>query len=345
MDRQIYNFDSLPMRSTPPAAPQRRSVYRAPQMREPRIGIIYNPRSHRNQGQDLACAGADTVMVAQPRTREEIAHALAGFARDGIDFLIINGGDGTVRDVLTMGQAVFADRWPAIAVLPKGKTNALNVDLGAPADWSLEGAIEAYGSGRRLVRRPLAVSREGHDDPTMLGFIFGAGAFTLGIEAGQDAHSLGFFNSLAVGATSAWGILQALFGTDRNKWRRGTAMQLDFLPSGEPVPRSASGDPARRHVLLVSTLKRMPMGIQLYGPERPGFKLAVLDRPRRSVLAILPAVLMGWRPKWLSRAGLHQLDAEGLAVDVAEPVILDGEAFPPGRYRVEQGPELTFVST
>jgi len=122
-------------------------------------------------------------------------------------------------------------------------------------------------------------------------------------------------------------------------------MQLDFLPSGEPVPRSASGDPARRHVLLVSTLKRMPMGIQLYGPERPGFKLAVLDRPRRSVLAILPAVLMGWRPKWLSRAGLHQLDADGLAVDVAEPVILDGEAFPPGRYRVEQGPELTFVST
>ncbi|HCI61787.1 MAG TPA: hypothetical protein DFK09_04890, partial [Erythrobacter sp.] len=113
MDRQIYNFDSLPMRSTPPAAPQRRSVYRAPQTREPRIGIIYNPRSHRNQGQDLACAGADTVMVAQPRTREEIAHALAGFARDGIDFLIINGGDGTVRDVLTMGQAVFADRWPA----------------------------------------------------------------------------------------------------------------------------------------------------------------------------------------------------------------------------------------
>ena len=58
-----------------------------------------------------------------------------------------------------------------------------------------------------------------------------------------------------------------------------------------------------------------------------------------------PVSLSTWRPKWLSRAGLHQLDADGLAVDVAEPVILDGEAFPPGRYRVEQGPELTFVST
>ena len=246
MDRVIYNFDSLPQRHGLASAPKRRSIYRARRTPEPRVGIIYNPRSHRNHGQDLACSGADSIMVAQPRTRDEIAHALAGFARDGIDFLVINGGDGTVRDVLTMGQTVFADRWPAIAVLPKGKTNALNVDLGAPADWSLEGALAAYASGRQIIRRPLAVSREDHDDPAMLGFIFGAGAFTLGIEAGQDAHSLGFFNSLAVGATSAWGVIQGLFGSNRNKWRRGTPMQLTYLPSGKPVPRSAHGDPARR---------------------------------------------------------------------------------------------------
>ena len=58
----------------------------------------------------------------------------------------------------------------------------------------------------------------------------------------------------------------------------------------------------------------------------------------------MPAILMGWRPGWLADAGLHQLDAKGLALDVGERVILDGEAFPPGRYRIEQGPELTFVS-
>lgn len=344
MDRVIYNFDSLPLRQTAMPAPQRRSIYRASRVPEPRIGIIYNPRSHRNKGQDLACTGAGSIMVAQPRTREEIAHALAGFAQDGIDFLVINGGDGTVRDVLTMGQAVFADRWPAIAVLPKGKTNALNVDLGAPADWSLEGAIAAYATGRRLLRRPLAVSREDDPGPPMLGFIFGAGAFTLGIEAGQEAHSLGFFNSLAVAATGAWGVMQALFGTNRNKWRRGTEMALRFEPSGEPVPRSAHGDPARRSVMLASTLERMPMGVELFGKPRPGLKLVALDRPRRRLLAALPAILTGWRPAWLATAGLHQLDAEALAIEVAEPVILDGEAFPAGRYRVEQGPELTFIS-
>ena len=344
MDRLIYNFDSLPLRQTAMPAPKPHGRSGAYRVSTPRIGVIYNPRSHRNKGQDLACTASGNITVVQPRAREDIAHALADFARDGIDFLVISGGDGTVRDVLTMGQTVFGDRWPAIAVLPKGKTNALNVDLGAPVDWSLEGAIAAYSSGRRIVRRPLAISREGDDGPAMLGFIIGAGAFTHGVDAGQDAHSLGFFNSLAVGATSAWGILQALFGSDRNKWRRGTSMRIAKLPEGEPIARSGHGNRARRHVMLASTLERMPMGIQLFDPASRGIKLAVLDHPRRRLLAALPAVLTGWRPAWLAKAGLHQLGAEGLEIEVTEPVILDGEAFPAGRYRVEQGPELTFVT-
>ena len=178
MDRLIYNFDSLPLRQTAMPAPRPHGRSGAYHVSTPRIGVIYNPRSHRNKGQDLACTASGNITVVQPRAREDIAHALADFARDGIDFLVISGGDGTVRDVLTMGQTVFGDRWPAIAVLPKGKTNALNVDLGAPVDWSLEGAIAAYSSGRRIVRRPLAISREGDDGPAMLGFIIGAGAFT-----------------------------------------------------------------------------------------------------------------------------------------------------------------------
>ena len=344
MDRLIYNFDSLPLRQTAMPAPKPHGRSGAYRVSTPRIGVIYNPRSHRNKGQDLACTASGNITVVQPRAREDIAHALADFARDGIDFLVISGGDGTVRDVLTMGQTVFGDRWPAIAVLPKGKTNALNVDLGAPVDWSLEEAIAAYSSGRRIVRRPLAISREGDDGPAMLGFIIGAGAFTHGVDAGQDAHSLGFFNSLAVGAASVWGIFQALFGTDRNKWRRGTEMRLHYLPSGKPVPHSGHGDVNRRSVFLASTLTHMPMGIHLFGKPRPGLKLALLDHSRRRLLASMPAILMGWRPGWLADAGLHQLNAEGLALDVGERVILDGEAFPPGRYRIEQGPELTFVS-
>lgn len=344
MDRVVYNFETLTVQAHAGDASMQHRASRDFRARNPRIGVIYNPRSHRNKGQDLACTARASITVAQPGKREDIAGALADFAAQGINYLIINGGDGTVRDVLTMGQGVFGDNWPALAILPKGKTNALNVDLGAPSGWNLPEAIAAYADGRRIVRRPLVIAREGADEPAMLGFIFGAGAFTLGIEAGQDAHQLGFFNSLAVAATSVWGVMQALFGSDANIWRRGTRMQLVCRPSGTPLPHSGHGDGDRRNIILASTLEKFPMGIKLFGPEREGLKLAVLDKPRRRVLLALPAILLGWQPKWLGAAGLHQLDAVSFTLDVSEPVILDGEAFPAGRYAIGQGPELTFVT-
>jgi diacylglycerol kinase (ATP) len=160
---------------------------------------------------------------------------------------------------------------------------------------------------------------------------------------GQDAHNFGFFNSLAVIATGAWGIAQALFGSDRNRWRRGTPMTLT-LADGRKLGHSGKGDPERRTILLATTLETLPMGIKLFGPDRPGLKLAVLDRPSRRVLAAAPAMLAGWQPAWFEKAGLHRLDAEGFTLDIAEAVILDGEAFPAGRYRIGQGPQLTFVT-
>ncbi|WP_369026385.1 diacylglycerol kinase family protein [Qipengyuania sp. RANM35] len=345
MDLTIYRFDQLQMNAFGGEGERMpaRAVGRARVVR-PRIGVIYNPRSHRNRGQDLDCTQGADITVAQPKRREDIATALAEFAERGIDYLIINGGDGTVRDVLTMGQGVFGANWPALAILPKGKTNALNVDLGAPAGWNLADAIAAYGDGKRIVRRPLEVVREGAGEPPMIGFIFGAGGFTLGVETGQDAHKLGFFNSLAVGVSGAWGLAQALFGSDENKWRRGTGMVLEYLPSHEPVPRSRHGNQQRRAFLLSSTLRKMPGGIQLFGPERDGLKLCLLDKPLRRIIVSAPAILFGWRPAWLGEAGFHQLDAEAFSVDIDEAVILDGEAFPPGRYIIGQGPDLTFVT-
>jgi len=90
----------------------------------PQVGVIYNPRSHRNKGQDLASDPAPHVYVSQPGERSQLPAALRRFADRGIDLLVINGGDGTVRDVLTAGCEVFGENWPTVAVLPKGKTNA-----------------------------------------------------------------------------------------------------------------------------------------------------------------------------------------------------------------------------
>ncbi|QZD90889.1 hypothetical protein K3148_05770 [Qipengyuania aurantiaca] len=341
MEREIYQFDDLPDHAGADIPQAKGSV------REQRIGVIFNARSHHNKGREPDFGNRSDVTVVRPDTRRDIAVALADFARSGVEFLVISGGDGTVRDVLTMGQAAFGENWPELAVLPRGKTNALNVDLGSPRDWSLAGAIAAFEDrtqGRRVQRRPLAVSRVGNEEPPMLGFIMGAGAFTLGVDAGQDAHKIGFFNSLAVGMTSAWGVLQALFGSDANMWRRGARMELEYLPSGEPLPHSRHGDPARRNIVLASTLTTMPLDIKLFGKGQGDIRLLVLDHPRRRVLFSVPAILAGWHPRWLKAAGLHHLSAKGFAITLDSQFILDGEHFPGGSYRVEQGAPLTFVA-
>lgn len=313
---------------------------------EPVVGVIYNARSHRNKGQDLDVAGNPNIFVVQPKQRTHIADALRELAARQIDFLVINGGDGTVRDVLTCGQDVFGDHWPELAVLPKGKTNALNVDLGAPAGWNLSDAIAAWPAGKRVMRCPVAVTpvtSEVGPPRTILGFIIGGGAFTLGVQAGQDAHRLGAFNSLAVGVTSAWGVMRAVFGSNRNEWRRGTPMQFMLGPERTPMPHGGNSDPRRRAVFLASTLERFPAGMKLFDPAHRGLKLMVLDSPRRRVMSFVPAILAGWVPDWVRRSGFRQVATSEFELAIEDPFILDGEAYPAGTYRVAEGPQLTFV--
>ncbi len=310
-------------------------------------GLIYNPHSHRNKGLDDFVSTRPNVIVAKPERRADLTRALVEFAQSGIEYLVINGGDGTVRDVLSAGMPVFGDAWPEIAVLPTGKTNALNVDLGAPRDWSLPGALEAVAQGRRIRRRPLMVApldhEKGGEVAELAGFILGAGAFTTGISAGQDAHRLGAFNSLAVGVTAAWGVLQALFGSDANIWRRGEAMRVFTGPGRTELPHSGQSNPGRRTILLASTLHRFPFGMKPFGSALGGLKLGVMDKPLRSVLLAIPRLLTGWEGDWLRRKGLHRLVTDRVELELSGRFILDGEAFPAGRYALREGPELTFV--
>ncbi|WP_279350983.1 diacylglycerol/lipid kinase family protein [Erythrobacter litoralis] len=312
---------------------------------QPSVGVIYNARSHRNKGRTPGKTPSAAIDLAEPRTKADIPEALRRFAANGIDCLVISGGDGTVRDVLSLGRDIFTDGWPAIAVLPRGKTNALNADLGAPADWSLNEAVEAFVNGRRLKRRPLEIrSRMESESRTMFGFILGAGIFTLGVNSGQDAHRMGFFDSLAVGLTSLWGIGQTIFGSSKSSWRRGTVMRLTDAQTGVELPHSRYGEQGRRSILLASTLNRMPLGIKLFGKGQKGIRLAVLDAPRRRIMGFVPAMLAGWHPRWLDRGGLHHLSVEGFEMEIGDKFVLDGETFEAGSYVVMQGPHLSFVA-
>ncbi|GMN03358.1 diacylglycerol/lipid kinase family protein [Erythrobacter sp. MTPC3] len=352
MATPIYEFGQMPRHAatTAPGSTRRPSRETARKAGEaPCVGVIYNPRSHGNQGADFDCGVSPHVHIAKPGDRSQLPTALTEFAERGIDLLVINGGDGTVRDVLTCGAAIFGDNWPAIAVLPKGKTNALTVDLGVPADWTLQDAIDALDSGSRVRRRPIEISTKadaerGHAGSRVLGFILGAGAFTKATQAGQSAHRLGAFNSLAVGVTTAWTIAQALFAGAENPWRKGSRMRIELGAQRTAMAHSGRGDTEYRQLLFASTLERLPAGTRPFGKLKAGLKLVALDQISRRTAALLPLAIMGREVANLRERGIHQLSAPEFTLEIDDQFILDGEAFPAGEYRIGQGPELHFVA-
>lgn len=343
MATPIYEFAQIP-RVDLAAKPRVRARRVRDVGQAPTVGVIYNPRSHRNLGADFDCGVCPHVHIAQPRERGQLPLALAEFAAKGIDLLVINGGDGTVRDVLTCGQTIFGDEWPAIAVLPKGKTNALTVDLGVPDDWTLQDAIDALDHGARVWRRPMAVSRMDEPGSRVAGFILGAGAFSKATQAGQSAHKLGAFDSMVVAVTGLWALLQSLFAGRSNPWRKGARMQIGLGTADAPMEHSGHGDPDMRQLLFASTLERLPAGIKPFGALKSGLKLVAVDQISRRTTALVPLVLLGKVRGSLRDRGIHQLAATQFSLSIDDQFILDGEAFPAGDYLIEQGPELAFIA-
>ena len=343
MHGSIYEFERLaPGDAASSGGVNASGSRRAPARGAPLVGIVRNPRSHRNKGRLPELADCANILTETPRTRTALRETLARFAERGIDYLAVDGGDGTVRDVLTCGADVFGQRWPALVVLPKGKTNALAVDLGLPNVWSLREALEAIRAGRTVTRRPLTVALPSDSDAQVNGFVLGAGVFTLSTQAGQQAHRWGAFSSFAVGLTTLWSLLQALFGGSENVWRRGTPMRL-ICDRGREVPHSRHGARDERFVLFASTLERFPLGMHPFGRVRAGLKLAVIDAPVRWMLALIPLMLTGFDRPFMARHGFHRIDTEELELELGDRFILDGEYFPAGRYRLRLGPELRFV--
>jgi Diacylglycerol kinase catalytic domain len=300
----------------------------------PRLGVIHNARARRNVGRELpsVIAGCDRVM---PQTLEELYAVLGTFVDQGVDSLVIDGGDGTVRDVLTTIARHFAEFRPRIAVVPSGKTNALALDLGISIDWSLEKAVAALIRGRIETRSPIEVWCDGDARPLVSGFIFGAGAFVRATEAAQKAHRIGAFNGLAVGLSIAAAVAQTVLGRPDNPWRRGEEMRI-----ARDAQTVATGP---QYLVLASTLRRMPLGIKPFGPERAGLKMLRIDAPASHILQATPMILAGRSRPWLEAAGYHRDDADVFDITLDGGFIIDGEAFPGGVLSLRQGAPISFA--
>lgn len=340
MTGTVHQFDRLPQVQPSGLASAQRHV--APAREVPLVGVIRNQRSHRNLGRRPELPGRADMLIETPAMRSELHAILTRFSENHVDYLVVDGGDGTIRDVLTSGTAIFGDDWPPIVVLPAGKTNALALDLGIPRDWSLADALDAAESGNHALRQPMMITQSGNPEGLVKGFILGGGAFTEAISLGQDAHRRGAFNSLAVGLTAAWSLFSALFGSARNPLRKTTPMRLRD-GSGAELPHSGVGDEAERFLLFASTLTRFPAGMQPFRSLDGKLRMTLIDNSRSGLLLHMPFIVRGQVDDRLRRKGCHRFGFDAFELDIANRFILDGESFPPGSYRVSLAPELRFV--
>lgn len=317
------------------------------------VGLIRNPRSRHNLGTAAQVSRRDDVLAASPATRAELRDVLATFAARGIDLLVIDGGDGTIRDVLTCAGDFWGSNWPRIAILPAGKTNALAVDLGVPAGWTFDDALAAASHGRIVHRSALEIApraERGQDAAragralAVRGFLFGGGNFVDATALAQHTHRAGAFNALTVVLATIGAIGSTLFGAAHSKWRRGSRIALRYTDGVAAMHGAGTHTDGNRYVMLASTLERLPAGLKPFGHTRPGMKTLVVDAPTRALALTAPALLSGSEARWIEDRGYHRIDADAVEIDLEAGFILDGETFPGGSYTLRRGVPLRFVA-
>ena len=303
---------------------------------EKRVGIIFNHRAHQNALDVKRSTRVGTALNwASPRTLDELDIAIAGFAEQQVDALVIDGGDGTIRNVLTVAARYFGDNMPVVAIIPSGKTNALAIDLGVPSETMLSDVLEMFQTGRTRFRSPIEIDRVGDPHASLRGFLFGAGGFVKATRLAQTTHRMGAFRGLAVGLAIAAAVAQTVFAGRNNPWRRGDRMRLQ-LDNGQIVDQPL-------YLLLGSTLERLPLGLKPFGRVRPGLKLLRVDAPPKSMLTTTPVLLAGSEASWLDRRGYRRDDVQSLQITLETEFILDGERYPGGELVLRQGRPIQFV--
>jgi len=298
------------------------------------VGVIANGRSHRNLRDGVRLDHWPDVLYGAPETFEALEQTLCDFARRRIGLLVVNGGDGTLRDVMTAAGRVF-DVMPAMAIIPSGKTNALALDLGIPDGWTVRDAIAAAQADRFARRSPVEVRRDADTRVDARGFLIGMGNFVRATELAQSTHRAGAFNGVAVALSLGWSIAQTAFGSAGNAWRRGTTMRLGTDGSA-PVTRQL-------YLLLASTLERMPVGLKPFGRERPGLKMLTVDAPPRHLLRMLKPILSGTDASGAVADGFARSDPQTLRVHADEGFILDGEHYAGGDLTISAGEPIRFA--
>ena len=299
-----------------------------------RIGMLNNPLSGGNRNglqkiRDAASAVRPEVLQREVQTPSDVAAALADFARQEVNILVINGGDGTVQAALTaIFHKNFFKRIPALAVLRSAGTTSMiagDVGLKGPRENALRRLFRwtrtKDPSANFLPRSVLKVQVPPEKEP-VYGMFFGAAAiFQATHFCHQKIHARGVRGEKAAGAALARFLLAVLL-RDRKV--------ISAVPISTRVDQK-SVEHQNYLLVLITTLQRLFLGLRPYwGSEpRPLHYTTVGARPRH-FLRSLPSLMRGRRGRYITPDnGYISHNIDQVQLSLKSGFNLDGELYTP----------------
>lgn len=299
--------------------------------KSPKIGVLINPLSGGNRKNLGAVRRVidenPDVLHQDAQTPREVLEALTQFARQEVNLLAVNGGDGTVQAVLThLFHHQPFQSLPLLAVLQSGTTSMTARDVGFSGSrvkslmklfrWAAKGVGQP-----QIIQRPvLEVMAPGH--PPRCGMFFGAAAIYQGIQYfHRKVNTRGLRGEIGPGLT----ILRFLWAA--------ASQRSNFIPA-VPIAVALDNLPPRQFesfVVLVSTLERLFLGLYPYwGRESGPLHYTALRARPRYLLRALPSILRGSRGVYgKPENGFFSHNVAEVKLNLDSGFTLDGQLYTP----------------
>lgn len=263
-----------------------------------RIGLLNNLRAGRSRDRVLKLLqflkGHPDVVTVETDSALAVPEALSELARQDVDLLAVNGGDGTLQHALTeiLGHRAFDGRVPLVAPLRGGRTNMSALDLRAHRDpvKGMRDLIAAVREGtleERILPRQVLRVEYGPEKQFLYGMFYGGGMIYRAIELNhrlfkQDARSQGVLGATLVTA----GLVGRACLGDRDGILAPNKVQM--LLDGEPQPQGEF------NMIIATTLGRLFAGMRpFWGTGAGGVRITTISTEARRLGGAVPGILRG----------------------------------------------------
>jgi diacylglycerol kinase family enzyme len=298
-----------------------------------RIGLLNNLRAGRSNPEvrrilHLLKDYPDVAHIETTSVRS-VPEALASLARQDVELLVVNGGDGTLQYTLT--QILTTDDFPTIpmvAPLRGGRTNMSALDLGAHRNpvKGLQGLLEDVKAGRiedRLVDRPLLRVETLRDRGIHYGFFFGAGMIHRAIDLTHNIFPQGRSQgSFGAGLVTAGLILRAIA-----RRRDGVLLpdKAQIRLDGELI------EGGEFTLIIASSLQRLFLRINpFWGDEDAPVRFTAMASGSKRTALAAPGILRG-KPSAFVKAemGYTSRNVKEVELRIDAGFTVDGETIQP----------------